>query len=85
MIPNIRYICDKSAEGFTQIRFWTILPLALYGPLVVLNPWWRLGHLDRGRQFLVRIYSLEMGLRLMRIGYLACAVADSQFNYCYEL
>ncbi|WZH40941.1 uncharacterized protein QYS62_001881 [Fusarium acuminatum] len=52
MIPSISSICNKSAEGFTKIRFWTILPLAIYGPLVVLNPWWRLGHLDRGRQFL---------------------------------
>jgi hypothetical protein len=60
MIPNIKYVCHKSAEGFGQIRFWSILPLALYGPLVVLNPWWRLGHLDRGHQFLVRIYSLVM-------------------------
>lgn len=58
MIPIIRCICNKSAEGFTKIRFWSILPLAIYGPLVVLNPWWRLGHLDRRRQFLVGIYSL---------------------------
>ncbi|XEV03038.1 hypothetical protein FSHL1_008325 [Fusarium sambucinum] len=38
-----------SAARFGILRFWSLIPLWLYGPLVVLNPWWRLGHLNRGR------------------------------------
>jgi hypothetical protein len=53
MIYNVGSILRKSAARFSLLRFWSLIPLSLYGPLVVLNPWWRLGHLDRGRQFLV--------------------------------
>src|SRR6478752_7203677 len=53
MIVNIASICGRTARTFGRLRFWSFIPLWLYGPLVVLNPWWRLGHLDRGHQFLV--------------------------------
>lgn len=53
MLVNVASICGRTARTFGRLRFWSIIPLWLYGPLVVLNPWWRLGHLDRGRQFLV--------------------------------
>ncbi|SCV58661.1 uncharacterized protein FFB14_15770 [Fusarium fujikuroi] len=52
MIVNVASICGRTARTFGRLRFWSLIPLWLYGPLVVLNPWWRLGHLDRGRQFL---------------------------------
>ncbi|EXK27827.1 hypothetical protein FOMG_15675 [Fusarium oxysporum f. sp. melonis 26406] len=52
MIVNIASICGRTARTFGRLRFWSFIPLWLYGPLVVLNPWWRLGHLDRGHQFL---------------------------------
>ncbi|KAF5673868.1 hypothetical protein FHETE_3255 [Fusarium heterosporum] len=52
MLFCIASICKQTAEKFGRLRFWSLIPLSLYGPLVVLNPWWRLGHLDRGRQFL---------------------------------
>ncbi|CAG1967708.1 unnamed protein product [Fusarium graminearum] len=51
-ICNLVVLFRKSAVRFSLLRFWSIIPLGLYGPLVVLYPWWRLGHLDRGRQFL---------------------------------
>ncbi|CZR37513.1 uncharacterized protein FPRO_02226 [Fusarium proliferatum ET1] len=52
MLVNVASICGRTARTFGRLRFWSLIPLWLYGPLVVLNPWWRLGHLDRGRQFL---------------------------------
>ncbi|EWG44896.1 hypothetical protein FVEG_05862 [Fusarium verticillioides 7600] len=52
MFVNVASISGRTARTFGRLRFWSIIPLWLYGPLVVLNPWWRLGHLDRGRQFL---------------------------------
>jgi hypothetical protein len=55
MIAILVVTLRKSAARFGQLRFWSLIPLWLYGPLVVLNPWWRLGHLDRGRQFFVGI------------------------------
>ncbi|KAF5021925.1 hypothetical protein F66182_6028 [Fusarium sp. NRRL 66182] len=51
-IGAIKGVCKRSATGFGRLRFWSIIPLAIYGPIVVLNPWWRLGRLSRGYQFL---------------------------------
>ncbi|KAF4471910.1 hypothetical protein FALBO_1171 [Fusarium albosuccineum] len=47
----------KTAVKFGVLRFWSVVPLALYGPIVVLFPWYYFGpgHLHPGYKFLVRI------------------------------
>ncbi|KAF4982822.1 hypothetical protein FZEAL_1614 [Fusarium zealandicum] len=42
----------KTTAPFGAIRFLSFIPFALYGPLVVLNPWWNNGHLHAGYRFL---------------------------------
>ncbi|KAM5359562.1 hypothetical protein ACJZ2D_014370 [Fusarium nematophilum] len=45
----------RTSGRFGTIRFWTVIPLAIYGPLVVLYPWWgydRSGRINPGYAFL---------------------------------